>query len=225
MQQLFLHDISKTADRVIAMIGVKGSGKTFQMLSLIKYFLENNIYCEYHLILPSFRHEQKDQYAFLTKYKSNVFIYSHYIDEIAEELLEKQIKSKNKKKILLAIDDATHMSEEMTKPHLSEIATTSRHCRITLILCLHAARRIMQTSLRYNLDYIFMFRISNDKLLEGLYEENFSSMVEDFENYRDFKSYFYSVINQKVSGEKKNALFLSLNLQKYDPMVCNWKQY
>jgi len=73
----------------------------------------------------------------------------------------------------------------------------------------------MSPVVRNNIDHIFIYKISNIKLLEDIYYEFFSLM---FESFKDFKE-FYLLATQ----EKNTCIHYSLHMEGIDPFVKDWQ--
>ena len=87
----FLNECKKN-DRFTLIIGEPGGGKTYLMINTLKYYLANNTFSQYHLVLPAFKNERDGSYEFLKdpKYRKYVFIYSEYHPKIGENLFKMQ---------------------------------------------------------------------------------------------------------------------------------------
>lgn len=53
------------ASPIILSIGARGSGKSFHMLSMLMWCLQNKCYDKYHCVLPTWHYEQNYSYTFL----------------------------------------------------------------------------------------------------------------------------------------------------------------
>lgn len=195
--------------RIILSLGSKGSGKTHMMINYLKYALMTNKYAEYHLVLPAYKNEKDGQYEFLKGMK-NVYIYNTYNPKICG-----RIKKPN---TLFIIDDATSNGLDIKKDmNLMRIITTSRHMKIQLWLIFHAVRSIMSVPVRANIDYLFVHKTTNRKLLEAIYEEYFS-MYPEFDREQTFINFYH----ENVLMQEYNALFLNLVKGHYDTNVNQW---
>lgn len=80
-------DFLKQFDGKLTMsIGSKHSGKSYMLLHYIKYAMDNDLYDEYHLVLPVYEFEEKDSYAWLDKHKTKarITIYTEHDPIIIE---------------------------------------------------------------------------------------------------------------------------------------------
>lgn len=219
LQQQFFDDLKETC-RIIVSYGSKGTGKTYAMIQMIKQFIQMKFYEEYHLVLPSFAYEHDGQYQFFKGMK-NVFIYKTYHSGIGKELLNNAIKKK--KRIFFGIDDSTHMSQAMKGcQHLAEIITTSRHCQICLWLCMHASKSVISKTMRANVDYMFMHRITNSAVVEDLWEEFFSTMTIFNHDKKEFYDFMAEVWKPQNGDKDKNYLFVDCRNQQIDPFSWNF---
>ena len=202
-EQDFLED---DTHRIILSLGSKGSGKTHMMINYLKWALMNMKYAEYHLVLPAYKNEKDGQYGFLKGMK-NVFIYNTYNPKICS-----RIKKPN---TLFIIDDATSNGLDIKKDmNLMKIITTSRHCKIQLWLIFHAVRSIMSVPVRANIDYLFVHKTTNRKLLEAIF-----SMYPEFDREQTFINFYH----ETVLSQQYNALFLNLVKGQYDTNVNQWQ--
>ena len=97
-EQNFLDDISKNG-RFCLSIGSKGSGKTYLMMAVLKYCLQNNIYDAIHAVLPAYDGEQGGSYNFIENQK-HIQVYQHYNESVSKKV----DVSRRKKKTLMLLD-------------------------------------------------------------------------------------------------------------------------
>ena len=183
--------------RICLSIGLKGSGKTYNSMKYIKYMLENepDLYDKYLLILPAYLYEQNDSYAWLKKYAKKVNVYSYYSPIIFEQLNEKQMalaaKGKDLIKYFFLFDDCTSAGSTLFYIDDCFIKTIAecRHMQTGMWFNAHGGAGILPPVLRNNADFIFIYTISNSKLLEGLFIEFISMTSEKFDRsaYGDFR--------------------------------------
>lgn len=187
MENTFLTD---NDCRVILSIGSKGSFKTTLLLNYIRYALAMNLYDRYFLVLPQF-HNKSGQYEFLSKYKQ-MTIYNNYTQRVSNDVLK---NCNGKIKVFFAVDDATSKGLEISKDmKLLHILSTTRHLNCQVWLLLHASRRVLSVPIRSLVDYMFIHKVSNRKLLESLWEE-FLSMKDEFFEFKKFSSYYNNILN------------------------------
>lgn len=208
-------------ERILGIVGCKGSGKTHTILKLLEFYMNSNIhnYSEHHLILPSYLNENdKDQYNFL-KNRKDVYIYTKYSPLVLKKIYVEQLKeSVNGKKIVLVIDDSSQYGQDLsTDKNFISIMTMSRHLKIKLIIAVHTLKKILCPVIRMNLDGLMIFKITNNKLLNDAYDE-FFSMYGDFKNYQDFKKFYFD----NVFCIKHNFIFLNILDNMYS---CTGKDF
>jgi hypothetical protein len=212
--------------RTILSIGVPGAGKTFTMLECLKQWYEYGMFDEYILILPTYKYEQNDSYAFIEDYGENVQVYDGYHPSIGEKLLKQQKaaysrdgkrKGKNNcKTIFLGIDDSTHQKESLMKdPSLIEIATMSRHLHVHTWLIMHAAKDVIPRKVRAQIAFVFIYDIS-PSLLEIVYYEFVKDV--DFKKFPAFEQYWYDEVEDL---EHKCLMFDNIN-GEYSNTVNEW---
>lgn len=213
----FLNDLKNHSYGLIS-IGQPNSGKSYMMLSYVKYALYNNIYDSIHLVLPQYCTEESDSYGFLKNYKKKVFIYTKYNELISLKLLS-QNNSEKKKKIFYAIDDATGSLFKSLDKSLIQLYTISRHINITTWLIAHGSKSVFAKLLRGIVKFIFVYSLESSKILQDIYEDFFSLQYEsEGKKYKDFiKIYNEKVINIKYGS----ILIMRQNSTDYD--VIKWK--
>lgn len=205
----FLDHINDTC-RASLIVGIKGSGKTALMLNLFKFIFMNqkaNDYKYFHLVIPNYSIEQNDTYRFIKdiKHNKNIFIYNKYNDIVVEMVYQKQLKS-NDGKSLFIIDDATGdfmKSFHNNAGNMVKILTDARHLKISLFIIAHHITGALKPVYRSMFDYVFLFNISNGKLLKSCYDE-FISLNDDKSDYNGFKKEF----NDKVKKVKYAFLLI-----------------
>lgn len=213
LEKKFINDED---ERVIISMGAKGSGKTTILLNFIKYIHKKNWYSEFHLVIPSFNKSKlvdgSDQYGFLRGMK-NMFIYTQYDSLISDIVLK---KCDGKKRIFYGIDDATSKGLDLIKDQsLLHLITTSRANKCKIWLCVHGSKKILSPIIRANIDYLFIHKISNKKLLEAIFEEWFSMIFNDF---KDFLNFYNEKLNIRY-----NSVLLSCYHNLIDSDVKDWK--
>ncbi len=210
--------LKNDSNRICCMVGAKGSSKTYTMLNLIKFYLLQNRFKTYHLILPAYKNDNdQEQYEFLkhTDKKAKILIYTKYSPLVLENIIN---KSDKKNQQLVVIDDGTQYGNMLNESTFTELITTSRHLKITLFFITHSMKSVMTPKVRANIDYLFIYRITNDKLLRGSVYEEFFSMLPDFKDYNEFKHFYYN----KILKDKYNGLFLDVIDNKYCDNIKYW---
>jgi len=205
----FLKDLE--TGRFVLGIGSKGSGKSYLMTSYLKYALSQVVYENVHFVCPIGVHgEANNSYDFLENQK-HVLIYPHYTETVA-----KRVDADRKKgKTLFILDDASGELLRNIDNTLIQLITTTRHHKgLTIWVCVHSAKRILMPIIRQNLDHIFIYRIINMKLLQDFFDEYFSMMFENFQQFKEF----YLLATQ----EKNSSIHFSLHQNGIDIMVKDW---
>lgn len=213
----FFKDIvEKKNDRVILALGMKGSGKTFLLLNFIKLAFKLDLYDDYHLILPSYKFEQKDSYKFIKETKNkHITVYNKYHEIISKKLMK---KIDPKKRVLLAIDDATSQLSMVPDEFMKDILTLTRHARITIYICAHVARREVGSMLRSTVDYVFFYRVPSDQMVEKIWCEWFSRFPEFRKNLDGFSQF----IHENIDKVKHNGLAVDLREHEYSADIAKW---
>ena len=218
MENYFLEDLAKA---FIISIGAKRQGKTYLMVRALAYAIDNNMFEEYHLVFPQFSGERSGAYDFL-KGRKNVFIYDKY----HEVLTQKILKVFKEKHVFFGIDDASGEFMNNLDTAFCKLATCNEHQKkCTIWLCVHSAKKILSPLIRQQASFIFMYRISNMKLIQDMYEEFFST---EFGHFKEF----YEIYNQNVrqydevdekGNKKRNAIVYSLEGKHDFEGITNWE--
>lgn len=211
-------DQPNEACRAVMSIGCPGAGKSFTMLRCLQYWIEHDVFDEYHLVLPQFKHEQNDSYAFLHKYENDqeIKVYNSYHNQIATSLLASQYKKLEKDKnykIFLAIDDSTSQSTNLMKSDdMIKIVTESRHAHIHSWVVMHYARGIIPPKVRTNLSHVFMY-----KLQASAIKEMFDSYIKIPDmKYDDFNE----IVKTAVFNQKHGCLLIDCMNDRLNPYIC-----
>jgi hypothetical protein len=184
----------ETAKLVVA-VGTRGAGKSFLILSIVYYLLVNDLMDLFFLNLPTFRIEQNNSYAWLNEYKDRVFIWNKaYTEELSEHV---RSKAGQGKRIFYWVDDATSEAKELNLDKaLQHIIFTGRHLGITLFLCFHALKKVIEKTIRINIDYLLLGKLTKQGVIDDAYQEFFSTMPEfrnkkKGEGERLFREFYY----------------------------------
>lgn len=219
IEKIFLEDITKYGRSIIT-IGQSETGKTYLMLKILIYLLNNNIYDEYHLILPSFINEQNHSYDFLKQY-DNVFIYTEYHDIFIQKILE----SCKNKKIFFCLDDGTGRLDFRNQDTIKRVITTSRHLNLTCWIIAHSSNGVFSKQVRSNIKYLFLTNYENEKSLKDDIFLEYISMAYGSNNFMKFKEEFLNVMKNNKYGQLLIARNMEINKGKQtiiDFNVCNW---
>ena len=211
------------ACKMVLSIGAPGSGKSSIMLNVLKhYWLPGDYFNEYHLILPTYKYEQKNSYSFLDTFykkdKKKIFIYDKYHPLISEKILNQQ-KKNNNNKIFFSIDDSTHLKGDLFySGNIIELATTSRHLNIHSWLIMHYNKTIIPPNVRQNIEMLFIHRLKL-KSLEDIYDNHFEYRdKQEFESKRGFVNY---VAKQYIKN-KYYTIYNDEIRNTYNEHVCKW---
>jgi hypothetical protein len=167
---------------VCCQLGVKHSGKSVFASGMISYFLKNDIYDSFHLFIPCYRNESKNTYAFLEqlspKNDKKVIIYENFSLTIIQDIMNKS--KTDKKRRFIWIEDGTSFGELFNDRSniLKDLITKNRHYRTSLFLTIHHHKSILHPSLRSQINWFFLMRQPNKKVLETIFEENMSLYYE-----------------------------------------------
>lgn len=203
--------------RVTLMCGVKGSSKTYTLLNWIRFCMLTKRFTNYYLILPSYSTDHdKQQYEFLNHSNDKIKIYTRYSPLVMKQIVTYQLSEKEPS--VLIIDDATSSGHDISSDEsFINAITTTRHLQLSILFVTHNLLRVVSPTIRANCDHIFLFKVSNSKLLESFYNE-YLSMYPDFESFKHFKSEY----QKHVLSIKYNALFLNLLENSFNWNVKNW---
>lgn len=218
-QELFLKQPYESCRPVIS-IGPPGSGKSFIMTNCLKYWLKHNTFDQYHLILPAYKYEQNDSYAFLKKYEKEKWmnIYESYSPVIANKLIKQgEIEDQKKKpRVLFVMDDCTVQGNAlMYSDELIKLAVMCRHYQVMTWLLAHADKAIVPPKVRAQLKFVFIYDVA-PSLLESIYKQFVDD--PDFKRFRDFETYWY----KEVQPKKHCCLFLDKIRKEYCDIVNEW---
>jgi len=210
LQEKFLNDTTKTG-RFILSLGSKGSGKSYFLLLYLRYCIYNNLFERYHLILPMFESEQNDSYGFL-KNQNHCFIYDGYSPKVVQ-LVEKE---RLKYKTLFIIDDASaELVKNLNDQTFLKLITTTRHGKgCTVFACVHSSKRILAPAIRQQIDYLFLYKVSNKKLLYDIFEE-YASMTYD--KFNEFMRMYREAMETNY-----NAVLFTIHSQYIDNSINTW---
>ena len=214
-EQAFLEDAHQS---VIISLGMKRHGKTYLMVQYLKHALVNNIYDEYHLVLPQFGQERDGAYQFLTACDpKRVFIYDKYNEILTEQVLSKKFT----KHIFFAIDDATGELAGNMDQALNKLLTCNEHGKKCAIwMCVHGAKKVLSTLSRAMLNYLFLYYVTNAIMLKGLWEEYFSVLYPD---WKEFLEIYKAAMTKEINGNQVNALLFSVRGKHEVESILDWK--
>jgi hypothetical protein len=215
----------KFATTILSM-GPPASGKTHIMLECLKYWLSVNMFEVYVLILPNFKNEMNDSYAFLNDYE-NVYIYESFHQSEIEKLLigpaEKEIEDYKKGKLserplkFFAIDDATSQAKDIfSSKLLTSLITQNRHYGIHSWLLCHYDKGVLGKKVRQNIYYIFLYPVKQS-LLKCCYEDYID--CHDFPDFDSFEEFWTEYVKYKKYG---SLLLTKYGKGCYNPEARLW---
>ena len=100
--------------------------------------------------------------------------------------------------------------------HFVSLLSVARHKRLSVCLCYHSlsSGHTLSPFLRQNVTHTLIFRVTNEKLLEGVYEE-LISMTGHFQRFREFKQVYNqhtcSKVNPTTGEVEKNSNGVCIN--------------
>ena len=205
--------------RFTLIIAEPGGGKTHLMNNVLKYYLENNSFDEYHLVLPSFKNEANDSYSYLrdNKYAKYVFIYSEFHPKISENLFKEQDVDNPEKKIFFWIDDSTGEQDLFKDTYMRKIAIKTRHLRIATYIIAHSeCAGVIEPKVRGQAQFIYL-----GAMHRFILEKCFKSYVNLPKAFPNFKT-FVKFMDDEVYSQKYGMLFVDKINNQCNPDVSTW---
>ena len=204
---------------ILLCLGQKGGGKSFRTMTLLMYLLRNNIFDQYFLVLPTFHFEACNSYAWLKPFQDRVFVTKAYTPEISQAFLDRRdemVKPHEIPRTFLWLDDVGMNEEFRNDRAFVGLLSVARHKRLSVCLCYHSltSGHTLSPFLRQNVTHTLIFRVTNEKLLESIYEE-LISMTGHFPRFKDFKQVYNqhtcSSVNATTGEIKKNYNGICIN--------------
>lgn len=160
-------------------------------MTLLMWLLHNNVFDQYFLVLPTFHYEAANSYAWLQPFLDKVFVTQEYTPEISQAFLQRADESVPPHALprtFLWLDDVGMNEAFRTDRHFVGLLSVARHKRLSVCLCYHSltSGHTLSPFLRQNITHTLLFRVTNEKLLESIFEE-LISMTGHFVRFRDFK--------------------------------------
>lgn len=176
---------------ILLCLGQKGGGKSFRTMTLLMWLLHNNVFDQYFLVLPTFHYEAANSYAWLQPFLDKVFVTQEYTPEISQAFLQRADESVPPHALprtFLWLDDVGMNEAFRTDRHFVGLLSIARHKRLSVCLCYHSltSGHTLSPFLRQNITHTLLFRVTNEKLLESIFEE-LISMTGHFARFREFK--------------------------------------
>lgn len=231
-QQLLEMFEDKYQSPILLVLGQKGGGKSFRMMTIIMYLIQNNVYDRYFFVLPTYRFEASNSYAWLAPFKDRVFVVEEYTPEITQAFMDRKddtIPPHEIPRTFLWLDDVGCNETFRNDRMFVSLLSIARHKRLSVALCYHSLTSgcTLNPFLRQNVTHTFVFRVTNEKLLESIYEE-LISMTGQFERFKDFRYVYNAHTCSKVDPatgkiEKNfNGLCINNALGCIDWEVAEW---
>jgi hypothetical protein len=179
---------------ILLCLGQKGGGKSFRTMTILMWLLRNNVFDQYFLVLPTFLYEATNSYAWLKPFQEKVFICREYTPEMSAAFLQRKDESVPPHEIprtFLWLDDVGMNETFRNDRHFVGLLSIARHKRLSVCLCYHSltSGHTLSPFLRQNVTHTLLFRVTNEKLLESIYEE-LISMTGQFERFKEFKNVY-----------------------------------
>lgn len=217
---------------ILLCLGQKGGGKSFRTMTLLMWLLHNNVFDQYFLVLPTFFFEAANSYAWLKPFEKKVFILREYTPEISQAFLQRPdetIPPHEIPRTFLWMDDVGMNETFRNDRHFVGLLSVARHKRLSVCLCYHSlsSGHTLSPFLRQNVTHTLIFRVTNEKLLESIYEE-LISMTGHFQRFREFKQVYNqhtcSRVNPQTGEVDKNFNGICINnsLGCMDWKVSDW---
>lgn len=204
---------------ILLCLGQKGGGKSFRTMTLLMWLLRNNVFDQYFLVLPTFHYEAANSYAWLQPFLDKVFVTQEYTPELSQAFLQRADESVPPHALprtFLWLDDVGMNEAFRTDRHFVGLLSIARHKRLSVCLCYHSltSGHTLSPFLRQNITHTLLFRVTNEKLLESIFEE-LISMTGHFARFREFKEAYNrhtcSVINPNTGEVVKNFNGICIN--------------
>ena len=229
LQNMFL---DPTQSPILLCLGQKGGGKSFRTMTLLMWLLRNNIFDQYFLILPTFYYEASNSYAWLKPFADKVYIAREYTPDLSTAFLQRKdetIPPHAIPRTFLWLDDVGMNETFRTDRSFVGLLSVARHKRLSICLCYHSltSGHTLSPFVRQNVTHTLLFRVTNEKLLESIYEE-LISMTGQFERFKDFKAIYNRHTTSQVNpsnGEVErnfNGICINNSLGCLDWQVSDW---
>ena len=184
----------RTQAPILLCLGQKGGGKSFRTMTMIMWLLRNNVFDQYFLVLPTFHFEATNSYAWLKPFQDKVFITKEYTPELSQAFLDRKdeaIPPHEIPRTFLWLDDVGMNETFRNDRQFVGLLSVARHKRLSVCLCYHSltSGHTLSPFLRQNVTHTLLFRVTNEKLLESVFEE-LISMTGHFPRFRDFKDVY-----------------------------------
>ena len=217
---------------ILLCLGQKGGGKSFRTMTLLMWLLRHNVFDQYFLVLPTYLFEAANSYAWLQPFADKVFVSREYTPELSAAFLQRPDETVPPHAIprtFLWLDDVGMNEAFRTDRHFVGLLSVARHKRLSVCLCYHSltSGHTLSPFLRQNITHTWLFRVTNEKLLESVYEE-LISMTGQYERFRDFKGAYNqhtcSRVNPATGAVDRNFNGICINnsLGCLDWRLADW---
>lgn len=224
--------LDPTQSPILLCLGQKGGGKSFRTMTLIMWLIHNDVFDQYFLVLPTFHYEASNSYAWLKPFEDKVFIAKEYTPEISQAFLQRQdetIPPHEIPRTFLWMDDVGMNETFRSDRSFVGLLSVARHKRLSVCLCYHSltSGHTLSPFLRQNVTHTLLFRVTNEKLLESIYEE-LISMTGVFPRFRLFKEAYNahtcSTVHPTTGVVAKNFQGICINnaLGCLDWKIAEW---
>lgn len=216
---------------IVLALGIKGGGKTYKLNQMIRWCMANECYDVYFLILPVYKFEADDSYAYLKDKritgKAKVFVAPEYGNQLSTSIMSRK-DDENSPRIMIWLDDlaAGAYSRLVEDEAFVALISIARHKKVSIVICYHSLtsggpRGVLNPFVRANITHLFLYKLTNTKLLESIYEE-FLSLVPEFKNFNDFKRRFVEHTFVNTESEKYKSLCIALQHSQVDWNLKEW---
>lgn len=224
--------LEPTESPILLCLGQKGGGKSFRTMTLLMWLLRNNVFDQYFLVLPTFHFEAANSYAWLKPFEDRVFIAKEYTPEMSQAFIDRKdetIPPHEIPRTFLWLDDVGMNETFRSDRSFVGLLSVARHKRLSVCLCYHSltSGHTLSPFLRQNVTHTLLFRVTNEKLLESIYEE-LISMTGHFQRFREFKTMYNQHTCSQVTaqtGEVQknfNGICINNSLGCLDWKVGEW---
>lgn len=196
----------------------RNSGKTVLNKNLIKYLFDNFDY-NFSILFSDtfFNGDYKDLFD-----KNFVFT-SDELDIKIPKILQIQEKNIKKNKIihgLIVLDDVKIYKKSKS---LIDLATKSRHYKLTVICSVQYPKELISSSIRSNIDYLFWSDLNEQALISVYQSIHLPINFKTFQKFVDNNNTNYQFIfyNSKESDKKKRIKIVKSKIFENLKLVNN----
>jgi len=181
-------------------------------------------------VCPTFRYEATGKYNWLTqeRYARRVTVFLKYKSTLCKTICERDPKKKGASRLWLILEDCGSVGQEFLNcPHARDLWGVARHLRCNITVLFHSLRggKMLSPYIRANLNVITVFSVNSLALLKNIHEE-ILSLVDGWENFRDFKNFFLDLTASKMEHgnftRSHNAITIDLSTRQVDANTKNF---